>query len=93
VTRLLDDHVENDQAKVAIVEQSAAAATAVTAPKPAFMPAVMPVVNVPAVALMRVVRAVMAVSAASVSVSHQPDIVSIYRKSKYIEIVSVPDFG
>jgi hypothetical protein len=35
----------------------------------------MPVVDVPGVALMRAVRVVMAVSAASVSVSHVADIV------------------
>jgi hypothetical protein len=38
----------------------------------------------PGVALLRAVRVPMAESAASVSVFHRPDIVSIYRKSRYV---------
>jgi hypothetical protein len=89
VTGLLDDHVENDEAKLAIVEQPAAASAA-----PAAKTAVMSwVVDIPGLALMRAVGVVMAVSAASVSVFHVAVIVSIYRKSRYIEIVTDSDFG
>jgi hypothetical protein len=45
----------------------------------------------PGLALLRAVWAPMAVSAASVSVFHKPDIVSIYRESRYIEIVTDAD--
>jgi hypothetical protein len=43
----------------------------------------------PGLALLRAVWAPMAVSAASVSVFHKPDIFSIYRESRYIEIITV----
>ncbi len=82
VTRLLDDHVENDEAKLAVVEQPAAPADR---RRWSSAMSVVTGVDVPVVALMRAVRVVMAVSAASVSVSHQCDIsldiseVKIYR--------------
>jgi hypothetical protein len=66
VPGLLRDHREDDETKLAIVEQPVAAPAAGTA-----MAAVM-VVGIPALALMRGVG-VMAVSAASVSVFHHND--------------------
>jgi hypothetical protein len=63
----------------------------------AFMPAMVTVIFAmvvgmgPGVALMRAVRVPMAELAASVSVFHKPDIVSIYRMSRYIETVTVPN--
>jgi hypothetical protein len=61
----------------------------------AFVPAMVAVIFAvvvgmgPGVALMRAVRVPMAESAASVSVFHKSNIVSIYRMSRYIETVTV----
>jgi hypothetical protein len=108
VTRLLGDHGENHEAKRAVVERPATAPAAKTAVRAVMrvvlgavvrgsvmvgsvaIPATM---DVPAVALLRAVGVVMAESAASVSMFHRSDIVSIYRKSRYIEIVTVLDFS